>query len=36
MNMLQMAEEGNGEKLEEMLAEASLVRSHWRMGQKAK
>jgi len=36
MNMLQMAEEGNGEKLEEMIAEASLVRSHWRMGQKAK
>jgi prephenate dehydrogenase len=35
-NMLQMAEEGNGEKLEEMIAEASLVRSHWRMGQKAK
>jgi len=36
LNMLQMAEEGNGEKLEEMIAEASLVRSHWRMGQKAK
>ena len=36
MNMLQLAEEGNGEKLEEMIAEASLVRSHWRMGQKAK
>lgn len=35
-NMLQMAEDGNGEKLEEMIAEASLVRSHWRMGQKAK
>ena len=36
MNMLQMAEDGNGEKLEEMLAEASLVRSHWRMGQRSK
>lgn len=35
-NMLQLAEDGNGEKLEEMIAEASLVRSHWRMGQKAK
>lgn len=35
-NMLQMAEEGNGEKLEEMIAEASLVRTHWRMGQKVK
>lgn len=35
-NMLQLAEEGNGERLEEMIAEASLVRTHWRMGQKAK
>ena len=35
-NMLQLAEDGNGEKLEEMIAEASLVRSHWRMGHKAK
>jgi prephenate dehydrogenase len=35
-NMLQLAEEGSGEKLEEMIAEASLVRSHWRMGQKVK
>jgi prephenate dehydrogenase len=35
-NMLQLAEEGNGEKLEELIAEASQVRSHWRMGQKAR
>jgi prephenate dehydrogenase len=33
-NMLQEAEQGNGEKLEEMIAQASLVRTHWRMGQK--
>lgn len=36
LTMLELAEHGNGEKLEEMIAEASLVRSHWRMGQKAK
>ena len=36
MNMLKLAEDGNGEKLEEMIAEASQVRGHWRMGQKAK
>jgi prephenate dehydrogenase len=35
-NMLQLAEDGNGEKLEEMIAQASETRSHWRMGQKAK
>lgn len=35
-NMLQQCEDGNGEKLEEMIAEASLVRTHWRMGQKTK
>jgi prephenate dehydrogenase len=35
-NMLTLAEEGNGEKLEEMIALASSTRSHWRMGQKAK
>ncbi len=35
-NMLQLAEEGNGEKLEEMIAQASETRAHWRMGQKAK
>ncbi|HEX7887914.1 MAG TPA: prephenate dehydrogenase/arogenate dehydrogenase family protein [Ramlibacter sp.] len=34
LNMLQEAEQGNGEKLEEMIAQASLVRTHWRMGQK--
>ena len=36
MNMLKLAEDGNGEKLEEMIAEASQARAHWRMGQKAK
>ncbi|HEY0825119.1 MAG TPA: prephenate dehydrogenase/arogenate dehydrogenase family protein, partial [Ramlibacter sp.] len=35
-NMLQLAEEGNGEKLEEMISQASTTRAHWRMGQKAK
>jgi len=35
-NMLQLAEDGNGEKLEEMLVLASQTRAHWRMGQKAK
>jgi prephenate dehydrogenase len=35
-NMLQLAEDGSGEKLEEMLAQASSTRAHWRMGQKAK
>jgi len=35
-NMLQLAEDGSGEKLEEMLAQASATRAHWRMGQKAK
>ena len=33
-NMLQLAEEGDGEKLEEMIAMASLIRTHWRMGDK--
>lgn len=33
-NMLQLAEEGDGEKLEEMIAMASLIRTHWRMGEK--
>jgi prephenate dehydrogenase len=36
LNMLQLAEDGNGEKLEEMIEQASNTRSHWRMGQKAK
>jgi prephenate dehydrogenase len=35
-NMLQLAEDGNGEKLEEMLVLASQTRAHWRMGQKAR
>ena len=35
-NMLVAAEQGDGEKLEEMIALASDVRSRWRMGQKAK
>jgi prephenate dehydrogenase len=35
-NMLQLAEDGSGEKLEEMLAQASATRAHWRMGQKAR
>ena len=35
-NMLQLAEDGNGEKLEEMIGQASEARAHWRMGQKAK
>jgi len=33
-NMLQLAEQGNGEKLEEMIALASDTRAHWRMGHK--
>ncbi len=36
MNMLKLAEDGNGEKLEEMITEASIARAHWRMGQKLK
>jgi prephenate dehydrogenase len=35
-NMLQFAEDGSGDKLEEMLVQASNTRTHWRMGQKAK
>jgi prephenate dehydrogenase len=34
LNMLQAAEEGDGEKLEQMIALASETRSNWRMGQK--
>ena len=34
MNMLHLAETGDGEKLEEMIAQASQVRSHWHMGRK--
>jgi prephenate dehydrogenase len=36
MNMLKLAEDGNGEKLEEMIAQASEARAHWRMGSKNK
>jgi prephenate dehydrogenase len=36
LNMLQLAEDGNGEKLEEMISQASNARAHWRMGQKAR
>lgn len=36
LNMLQFAEDGNGEKLEEMISQASSARAHWRMGQKAR
>ena len=32
--MLQLAEQGDGEKLEEMIAMASLIRTHWRMSEK--
>jgi prephenate dehydrogenase len=35
-NLLQLAEDGNGEALEELIGQASQVRSHWRMGQKAR
>ncbi|MBL0395009.1 prephenate dehydrogenase/arogenate dehydrogenase family protein [Ramlibacter monticola] len=34
LNMLQLAEEGNGEKLEEMIALASQARAQWHMGRK--
>jgi prephenate dehydrogenase len=33
-NMLQMAEDGNGEKLEAMIEQASQSRAGWRMGKK--
>lgn len=36
LNMLKLAEDGNGEKLEEMIEQASQARAHWRMGQKSK
>ena len=35
-NMLQLVEDGNGEALEELIGQASRVRAHWRLGQKAK
>jgi prephenate dehydrogenase len=34
--LLQQIEEGQGEKLEALITEASQARAHWRMGQKAK
>ncbi|HZY16150.1 MAG TPA: prephenate dehydrogenase/arogenate dehydrogenase family protein, partial [Ramlibacter sp.] len=34
LNMLQLAEDGKGEQLEEMIAQASQARGQWRMGQK--
>jgi prephenate dehydrogenase len=36
MTMMKLAEDGDGEKLEEMITEASTARAHWRMGQKLK
>jgi prephenate dehydrogenase len=36
LNMLQMVEDGQGEKLEAMIEQASSSRAHWRMGQKGK
>ncbi|HET6346990.1 MAG TPA: prephenate dehydrogenase/arogenate dehydrogenase family protein [Myxococcota bacterium] len=33
-NMLQLAEDNNGEKLQEMIAQASQARAHWRMAVK--
>jgi prephenate dehydrogenase len=33
-NMLQLAEDNNGEKLEEMISQASQARAHWRMAVK--
>jgi prephenate dehydrogenase len=36
LNMLQMIEDAQGEKLEGMIEQASTSRSHWRMGQKGK
>ena len=36
LNMLQLVEDSQGEKLEGMIEQASNSRSHWRMGQKGK
>lgn len=36
MTMMKLAEDGDGEKLEELITEASNARAHWRMGQKLK
>lgn len=36
MTMMKLAEDGEGEKLEELITEASNARAHWRLGQKLK
>ncbi|MDB5856940.1 MAG: prephenate dehydrogenase [Ramlibacter sp.] len=36
LNMLQLVEDSQGEKLEAMIEQASQSRAHWRMGQKGK
>ena len=36
LNMLQLAEQGDGEQLEAQIAEASEARAHWRMGARNK
>ena len=36
LNMLQLAEQGDGEQLETQIAEASEARAHWRMGARNK
>jgi prephenate dehydrogenase len=36
LNMLQLVEDSQGEKLEAMIDQASQSRAHWRMGQKGK
>lgn len=36
MNMLKLAEDGDGEKLEQMIDQASQARAHWRMGARNK
>ena len=36
LNMLQLVEDGNADKLEAMIEQASETRAHWRMGQKGK
>jgi len=36
LNMLKLAEDGDGDKLQAMIEQASNSRAHWRMGQKGK
>ncbi|NML46568.1 prephenate dehydrogenase/arogenate dehydrogenase family protein [Ramlibacter sp. G-1-2-2] len=36
MNMLKLAEDGDGDQLQAMIEQASNSRAHWRMGQKGK